>query len=153
MTATIKEVPNLLHFYEKVQVGPGCWNWLGCKSDRGYGTIHWGWKEGKRAKRAHVLSYELIYGPVPVGLEVHHECNNRSCVNPVHLEAVTHYENCRRRPAAPPKQYCPVGHDTFVVGRYKGACVECRRVRSREFMRGYKKRRREQLDHDSAIVS
>jgi hypothetical protein len=142
--ATVKEIPNLLNFYSKIQITPTCWLWTGAKSDRGYGSIHWGWAEGKRAKRAHVLSYEMIYGPVPEGLEVHHECNNRACVNPLHLEAVTHRENCDRRPPIPPKQFCVNGHDTFVLGRRKsnGSCSECCRTRSRIYMRAYKLRKR-----------
>jgi hypothetical protein len=36
-------------------------------------------------------------GPVAPELDVDHLCNNKLCVNPSHLEAVTHQENCIRR--------------------------------------------------------
>lgn len=45
---------------------------------------------------AHRLEWEKINGPVPEGLELDHLCRNRWCVNPDHLEPVTHQENIRR---------------------------------------------------------
>lgn len=53
-------------------------------------------REG-RPVGAHVASWELVNGPIPVGLEIDHLCNNPACVHPGHLEPVTHQENCRRR--------------------------------------------------------
>ena len=35
-------------------------------------------------------------GPIPEGLELDHLCKNGKCVNPAHLEPVTHAENIRR---------------------------------------------------------
>lgn len=35
-------------------------------------------------------------GPVPEGMELDHLCRNRWCINPDHLEPVTHAENVRR---------------------------------------------------------
>jgi HNH endonuclease len=40
--------------------------------------------------------YEERFGPVPVGTELDHLCRVRACINPDHLEPVTHAENCRR---------------------------------------------------------
>jgi len=72
-----------------------CWEWVGVGfvNDRGYGKVRW---HGKKY-RAHVLLFELHLGPVPSGLELDHVCRNRTCVNPEHLEPVTHRENLLRR--------------------------------------------------------
>jgi hypothetical protein len=69
----------------------GCWIWTGnlCK---GYGSF---FANGKTC-RAHRWIYELVNGPIPEGLEIHHRCNVKACVNPSHLEAVTHLENAKQ---------------------------------------------------------
>jgi hypothetical protein len=76
--------------------------------DRGYKTPCWIWQRGltrdgygqtyvlSKAVRAHRLFYERFKGPVPRHLVVDHLCCVRSCVNPDHLEAVTHRENVIR---------------------------------------------------------
>jgi hypothetical protein len=45
---------------------------------------------------AHRLSYEWLVGPVPEGMELDHLCRVRHCVNPSHLEVVTHSVNVIR---------------------------------------------------------
>lgn len=72
----------------------GCWRWNRYINPRGYGIVHL----SERSVMAHVLSYTISKGPVPEGLELDHLCRNKSCVNPDHLEAVTHKENVRRAP-------------------------------------------------------
>lgn len=75
----------------------GCYLWIGSVGKKGYGQFGLG-NDGSRNRvvRAHRFSYELKYGPVPIGLELDHNCRVRSCVNPDHLEPVTHVENLRR---------------------------------------------------------
>jgi hypothetical protein len=81
------------------QVQPGmstpCWIWLGCVHRRtGYGRFHF---EGQTVE-AHAASYRLLVGAVPSGLELDHLCRVRACVNPEHLEPVTHSVNASRSP-------------------------------------------------------
>lgn len=88
----------------------GCWVWTAGKSKLGYGRIRW---EG-RAAFAHRVVYEIVVGPIPEGLELDHLCRNPSCVNPQHLEPVTHAENVRRGESISSihraKTHCPRGH-------------------------------------------
>jgi hypothetical protein len=64
--------------------GTGCLEWLGYKSDRGYGLM----KVGGKHVKAHRVAYELFMGEIPEGKEVHHVCGNKACVNPKHMELV-----------------------------------------------------------------
>lgn len=74
----------------------GCWEWTGGLS-RGYGQWHHAYISGKSTSRiAHRVMYELRKGPIPKGLALDHLCRNRKCVNPDHLEPVTHRENILR---------------------------------------------------------
>ncbi len=45
---------------------------------------------------AHRVVYELLIGLIPENMELDHLCRNTWCVNPDHLEPVTHSENIRR---------------------------------------------------------
>lgn len=69
----------------------GCWEWQHAKA-RGYGrTVEHG-----QDWLAYKLYSERVYGPIPDGWDLDHLCRNPGCVNPDHLEPVTHAENCRR---------------------------------------------------------
>ena len=85
------------------QITDPCHIWRGYKTDRGYGYFTVYSKELKRkiSIKAHRFSYALHYGfdALPAGVEggkrniINHICCNTSCVNPIHLEAITQTEN------------------------------------------------------------
>ena len=88
----------------------GCWLWMGYVNRGGYGRLN---RAGRGTLNAHRYAYELLTGPIPAGLQVDHLCRVRSCVNPAHLEAVTHQENIRRGDNGrhnAVKTHCPSGH-------------------------------------------
>lgn len=68
-----------------------CWVWTGTRRGTDYGRFC----EGVN-KLAHRVSYEHFVGPIPVGKEIDHLCRNTLCVNPRHLEAVSHRKNIAR---------------------------------------------------------
>lgn len=71
----------------------GCWVWQrSLTKTGGYAQM----RVNGRMVRAHRYFYEQKKGPIPSGLEPDHTCRNVKCVNPDHLEAVTHAENVRR---------------------------------------------------------
>lgn len=75
-----------------VQRKTGCWVWPYTKNSGGYGHIG----KGKKVYEAHKFLFEIILRPVPANSELDHICGNTLCVNPSHLEPVSHAENCRR---------------------------------------------------------
>lgn len=71
----------------------GCWRWIKGITTVGYGHF----SINQVYYQAHRLLYILRFGQdIPAGLFPDHLCRNRWCVNPDHLEPVTHSENIRR---------------------------------------------------------
>lgn len=102
-------------FWSKVSGGDvsECWLWTAQKNSYGYGRF----SVAGRHRLAHRLSYEMLIGEVPPGLDLDHLCRVRDCVNPWHLEPVTRTVNILRG-AAPAivsarhaaVTHCPKGH-------------------------------------------
>lgn len=123
-------------FWEKVNkdAPSGCWEWMGTKNDLGYGVFFV--KKGHSGKRAHRIAFELVKGAIPAGLELDHLCRNPSCVDPTHLEPVTHRVNILRGAGHIPQQiyrtHCPKGHpydeaNTIRSGGHR-YCKTCKRA-------------------------
>lgn len=110
------------NFWSKVRRDPsGCWLWTAAVNSKGYPCF--GVKG--RSQLAHRLAYQMLVGPIPVGLEMDHLCRTPRCVNPDHLEPVTPAENTRRALAVNNPTHCPRGHaytadNTYVKHRSNG---------------------------------
>lgn len=88
----------------------GCWIWRLRPNSDGYGQI----VRRKKHFYAHVFSYLFHVGPVPEGLELDHICSVRLCINPAHLEPVTHAENVdrgRSKTHMAERTHCVNGHE------------------------------------------
>ncbi|KKL53690.1 hypothetical protein LCGC14_2272920 [marine sediment metagenome] len=126
---------------ERLQAGSridalGCTVWRRYRTPSGYGLI----AVGRKSRRAHKVAYELAKGPVPEGLELDHLCRNRACIDPEHLEAVTHRVNVLRgvSPSAVSarKTECIRGHEfteanTLWTSDGRRDCRACHNARSR----------------------
>lgn len=58
-----------------------CWLWLGAKKPKGYGNV----RRNKAYTTAHRVAWEITFGPIPIGMQIQHSCDNPSCCNPHHL--------------------------------------------------------------------
>lgn len=136
----------LERFEEKYEPEPntGCWLWTAYTNCDGYGYFR---LNSKTTVTAHSMSYTLANGPIQDGLEIDHLCRVRSCVNPDHLEAVSHTENVRRglagevakRTHTKNHTHCPAGHkynakNTYIYSKrpHVKECRICRRKHCRE---------------------
>jgi HNH endonuclease len=123
-----------------VKTSCGCWIWIGAlasfspSTPLGYGRF--------RGRQAHRVAWERLRGPVPENLELDHLCRMTPCVNPDHLEPVTHAENLRRGKGNQnaQKTHCIRGHEFTPENTYRQSgggrgCRICRREYIRQYMR------------------
>lgn len=72
----------------EVNLETECWEWIAYRDPEGYGRSTF---EGQTM--AHRITYQALVGPIPQGKQLDHLCRVRHCVNPDHLEPVTHAIN------------------------------------------------------------
>jgi len=126
-------------FIRKFRITETCWEWEAGKDRNGYGRFG----IERKNRLAHRICYELLIGKIPDTLGLDHLCRNPSCVNPAHLEPVTHRENVLRGFGASAinakKTHCPQGHplsgDNLFVERYGGR--RCRLCKNKSRMNNY----------------
>lgn len=63
----------------------GCWYWDGNGDQYAMSTVG----------LVHRWMYEVFKGRISEGHDVHHHCEHPGCVNPEHLEALTHSDHMR----------------------------------------------------------
>jgi len=78
-------------FWRRVRKTDDCWEYTGLRDRDGYGLF----PRNNKHVPAHVIAWELTYGPPPTGLESLHGCDNPPCVrpHPSHVHFGTHAEN------------------------------------------------------------
>ena len=86
---------------------------------------------------AHRVAYEQANGPIPPKHDIHHLCENPSCVNPDHLVALTRREHKRLHQR---KSHCRRGHEftpenTYVRPSGQLTCRKCQADRARRYRR------------------
>ena len=130
--------PEAERFWGKVTVTGFCWEWNGALS-YGYGSF----RAGGRTGMAHRWAFTFLVGEIPDGADLDHLCRNTRCVNPDHLDPVSHRENMTRGFSATSaalraiaRGVCMKGHILADVGTYSKRkngvrCAQCVRDRSR----------------------
>ena len=118
----------------------GCHVWQAAKWKTGYPI----YTSKAKMVRAHRYAWEQVNGPIPDGMVIDHLCRVPACVNPEHMEVVTHQENILRGvgPSAinARKTHCMRGHEFTDENtrRYQGrrhcrkcACIHAKRARDK----------------------
>lgn len=79
-------------FYSKCNAGDinDCWEWTYNIGNKGYGMVVF-----RQVKYlAHRVSYQIYHGTLDPSKVIDHMCNNRKCINPLHLREVDQKTNC-----------------------------------------------------------
>lgn len=74
-----------------------CWLWQGPTSGTGRGGGYGRMSLNGQTVAVHLVVFTHFFGYIPGKKQIDHECNNRLCCNPEHLELVSHLKNQKRR--------------------------------------------------------
>src|SRR5438132_10217210 len=121
-----------------------CWEWTGNRTPQGYGMI----SLNGRHIPAHRAAYILLMGEIDDHLDLHHTCENKGCVNPDHLVAISRKEHCILDGRAH-KPFCKRGHAMTEDNTYQRPgcasrwCRQCLNIRSLKWRHAHLERSRE----------
>jgi hypothetical protein len=125
------------NFFNKVDKNGqnGCWLWIGCISNGGYGAFY---GINRKVEPAHRFYYNIVNGEVPKSLDLDHLCRVRNCVNPEHLEPVTRSINLLRgKNWHRDRKHCKNGHEWTTENTYKSktqrVCKICQKAKMERF--------------------
>lgn len=124
----------------------GCLEWTGARMPSGHGQVQ---GEDGRLVLTHRAMYEIKVGPIPDGMVLDHLCENPPCMNPQHLDPVTHRENTHRhRLRNRPDTCVKCGADDWIPnprpsGTISRRCRPCTNRTSAEGKRRRKQQRRQ----------
>ncbi len=124
--------PAINRFLDKSITMPnGCWLWTGSAAGRcgSFMEDYFYW-------HAHRWSYTYFIGEIPDGFVVHHKCKERFCVNPYHLETMSHADHQTLHVGN--KTHCKRGHEFTEENTRLGVkndlatrqCITCCNIRS-----------------------
>lgn len=108
----------------------GCYAWLG-HHNHGYAIMTYGPSRQRKMERV-----TRFLTKAPKGMDVDHLCHSPWCVNPNHLEVVTHQENIRRHGLwkINNRQFCEIHGERL---QYEGEVRVCRSCK-REYVRQWR---------------
>lgn len=129
-------IPTEVSFWRRVKkeaTESGCWLWQGARQKTGHGIIGLSQLDGGGTLLVARYSYQLAYGSIAEGLVITQVCENKLCVRPDHLAAVTRKQaTAGNGKSGPPKDRCPRGHRYVQAGGYKRnetpKCILCQGV-------------------------
>ena len=140
--------------FSQIQIDEdGCWIHTGCKPTKNHGYSRIGY--GGKSYMGHVLVWTFLVGEPPSGLDPDHichdpnyckggdTCKHRACLNPAHIEWVTHAENIRRGCSSHNlrvRTHCANDHEftpdnTYIKENGARGCKKCRADRQTRFRR------------------
>jgi hypothetical protein len=85
----------------------GCWLWTGATTTGNGGHLYGCLRTDGGTERAHRFVWELVRGPIPEGMVLHHRCGAKLCVCPDHLEPADPREHLREHNLT---DTCAAGH-------------------------------------------